>query len=154
MKRPYSWFDDYEMHDTVVSPHRAIYESDVLDYVRFTNDVRAVMPGDDASLGPQLQVPDLLLFSLGICMLLHAEQTYVPQEFVAFYGFDVIDFHRQALVGEIVVSKAVVTQLERRAANGIVTFTHETFNAEGDVFVSSVQRLLVRCRAESGGEGV
>src|ERR1700759_3307155 len=97
------WFEDFAVGDTVQSPARRLYESDVLGYVRFSNDVRSVLFATEAEAGP-LRVPELLVFSLGICLLLHATTTYVPREFVAFYGFDSLDFDAPAYVGDTISS--------------------------------------------------
>ena len=138
------WFDDYAIDDTIVSPTRRIYESDVLGYVRFTNDVRPVLrsvANEDASL----EVPDLYAFSLGICLLLHAEDRYIPREFVAFYGFDSIGYHQRLVVGQSIRSTATVIELTPRGSNGVITLRHETRESTGALVVSSVQRILVRC---------
>lgn len=137
------WFDDYAIGDTVSSPTRRIYESDVLSYVRFSNDVRPVLrplAEDDAAL----EVPELYAFSLGLCLLLHGPDTYVPREFVAFYGFDSIEYHHPLFVGQSINSTAAVTGLTVRGESGVITLRHETFESSGVRVLSSVQRMLVR----------
>ena len=148
------WFDDYAIGDTIVSPTRRIYESDVLGYVRFTNDVRSVLrPGADEDA--VLEVPDLYAFSLGICLLLHAEGTYIPREFVAFYGFDSIDYHSRVFVGQSITSTAAVTELTPRGGNCVITMRHETLESTSGVRVlSSVQRMLVRRDPAPPAEGI
>jgi len=145
MTRRRVWFEDYQLGEEIASPARRIYESDVLGYVRFTNDIRSVM-SSDVSSAEELSVPDAYLFALGICLLLHAEDTYIPREFVAFYGFDSIQFHAPATVGEVISSAARVTGLEPRGDKGIISLRHETTGADGICLVSSDQRILVRSR--------
>jgi acyl dehydratase len=147
MTRRRIWFEDYELGEEITSPARRIYESDVLGYVRFTNDIRSVMHSN----GPPtetLSVPDPYLFALGICLLLHTEDTYIPREFVAFYGFDSIQFHAPTTVGQVISSVARVTGLEPRGDKGVVSLRHETKGADGVCLVSSDQRILVRSRPE------
>jgi acyl dehydratase len=95
-----------------------------------------------------LSVPDPYLFALGICLLLHTEDTYIPREFVAFYGFDSIQFHAPTTVGQVISSVARVTGLEPRGDKGVVSLRHETKGADGVCLVSSDQRILVRSRPE------
>jgi acyl dehydratase len=100
-----------------------------------------------------LRVPELYVFSLGICMLLHAEKTYVPSEFVAFYGFDYIEHGATVEVGEILTSFAEVTEMRVYKDNGIITFAHRTVDRRERTVVSSVQRMMVRRRDAIAGEG-
>jgi acyl dehydratase len=146
MSRPRVWFEDYELGEAITSPSRRIYESDVLAYVRFTNDVRSVMTSE----GPPaetLSVPDAYLFALGICLLLHAEDTYIPREFLAFYGFDSIQFLASAKVGHVIRSVARISALEPRGDKGVISLRHETTSGDGVCLVSSEQRILVRSRS-------
>jgi hypothetical protein len=146
------WFDDYEVGDSMVSPSRRIYESDVLAYVRFSNDVRSVLRYDNPP-GAALRVPDIYAFSLGICLLLHARDTYIPREFVAFYGFDSIRYHAPVMVGELITSTAQVTHLTTRGDNGVISLRHETADAVGACLLSSTQRMLVRRKPNASPKG-
>ena len=67
------------------SPARTVSDDDVRAYVRFTNDVRPLL---DQVPGAPLRVPDMYLFSLSVGLLLHGPPGYIPEKFVAFFGFD------------------------------------------------------------------
>lgn len=138
------WFDDYSVGLTISSPCRVVTDDDVRAYVRFSNDVRPLLGQDEPG---RLQVPRLYLFCLGVGLLLHAGAGYIPTRFVAFSGFDEIDFHRTARGGDVVHSSATVTNLITRTSTGLVVYRHETSLATGELLVSSVQRILVRRRS-------
>jgi acyl dehydratase len=142
------WFEDYTLGDTVISPTMIITGDDVRSYSRFTNDVRPIF--NRVSAGDAVLVPRLYLFSLGVALLLHGAGTYIPRNFVAFFGFDVIDFHDDARVGESISSTAVVSALTPRGDNGLITYDHQTALADGRLLVSSTHRLLVKQRKTDG----
>jgi acyl dehydratase len=138
------WFEDYAIGDTIVSPTMMLTGDDVRSYSRFTNDVRPIfaqVPAGDAVI-----VPRLYVFSLGIALLLHGAGTYIPRAFVAFFGFDVVEFHGDAHVGESISSTAVVSALTPRGDNGLVTYEHTTLRSDGQLLVSSTHRVLVQKR--------
>lgn len=147
---PRIWFEDFAVGDVVVSPTRRLYESDVLAYVRFTNDVRPVLSTEGEPPTP-LRVPDLLVFSLSICLLLHATTTYVPREFVAFYGFDTIDLLAPVFVGDCLSSRVEVVDVAHRGDDGIVSWKHEALTGPGICAVRSEHRILVRSAVTAAG---
>jgi acyl dehydratase len=138
------WFDDYAVGDTVTSPVMTITADDVRAYSRFTNDVRAIFKPAAADGG--VAVPQMYLFSLGVALLLHGAGTYIPRHFVAFFGFELIEFHRDVLSGTIISSTATVTDLTPRGPNGLITYLHRTSSGDGRLLVSSSHRILVRQR--------
>ena len=140
-----AYFDDFEVGMTFCSPVRVVSDDDVRAYVRFTNDVRPIFDTGDAT---RLHIPQMYMFSLGVAMLLHGDPGYIPEHFVAFYGFDSIDFHGAALGGDAIVSVATVTAVESRNTTGIVHYRHETRTDDGRLLASSAQRILVRRRAD------
>lgn len=142
MKPPPAWFDDYAVGDVVTSPSRVIEADDVRAYVRFSNDVRPLLHQDTADA--RLQVPSMYLFCLGVGLLLHADEAYIPEHFVAFFGFDEIHYEQDAVTGVRVRSTATVTELTPRGRNGLVHYRHETVDAAGSVLVSSRQSILVK----------
>ena len=138
-----AFFDDYSVGMRFRSPERRIADDDVRAYVRFSNDVRPVFnPNAEGSL----DVPQMYLFSLGVSMLLHGNPGYIPEHFVAFYGFDAITFHSAITGGATIRSEAVVTELTPRTSTGLVAYRHETTTTGGRVLVSSEQSILVRRR--------
>ena len=139
-----AYFDDYAVGMRFRSPVRHIADDDVRAYVRFSNDVRPVF---DQVNGGGLAVPQMYLFSLGVSMLLHGDPGYIPEHFVAFYGFDAITFHGAATGGTAIRSEAVVTGLTPRSTTGLVAYRHETTTSDGRVLVSSEQSILVRRRS-------
>lgn len=140
------WFDDYSLGDRVVSPAMTISADDVRSYARFTNDVRPIFA--PTSSDGTLTIPQMYLFSLGIGLLLHGEGTYIPRRFVAFFGFELIEFHQDARTGVAISSTATVTQLTPRRRNGLITYEHRTSSADGQLLVSSRHRILVRQRGD------
>jgi hypothetical protein len=136
-------FEDYTLGVTFQSPSRVVTDDDVRAYVRFSNDVRPVF--GQVEQGP-LKVPQMYLFSLGVAMLLFAGGGYIPSRFVAFFGFDRIDFHRTAHGGDVIRSTAEVVELVPRGRNGLVVYQHETRLVTGEALVSSLQRILVERR--------
>ena len=141
------FFDDYVVGMRFTSPARRIADDDVRAYVRFSNDVRPVF---EDSTGGGLAVPQMYLFSLGVSMLLHGDGGYIPEHFVAFYGFDLITFHGATTAGTTIRSEAVVTRLTPRSTTGLVEYHHQTTASDGRVLVASQQSILVRRR---GGDG-
>ena len=89
----------------------------------------------------------MYLFSLGVSMLLHGDPGYIPDNFVAFYGFDSIEFHATATGETTIRSEAVVTALTPRTTTGLVGYRHQTMTAQGRLLVSSEQTILVRRRS-------
>jgi acyl dehydratase len=142
------WFDDYAVGDVIVSPVIGVAREDVRSYSRFTNDVRPVFRS--AAAMDTAPIPQLYLFSLGIAILLHGAGTYIPRHFVAFYGFDVIDFHADALIGATIKSEAVVAKLDARDRNGLITYEHVTMLEDGTPLVTSTHRILVERRPDDG----
>lgn len=137
-------FEEFTIGYRVQSPYRLITESDVLALGRFTNDTRGFVKNRADDLDKPLELPPLHTFSLGLCLLLQAEETYIPKAFVAFLGFKSIDFLGPALTGMVITSVAVVTELRPRNTTGEVVFEHETFAPEGRVLVRSEHSILVR----------
>lgn len=143
------WFDDYAVGDTVVSPVVTIATEDVRSYSRFTNDVRPVF--HSTTTVDSAPVPQLFLFSLGIALLLHGTGIYIPRYFVAFFGFDVIEFHQDVRTGASIQSKAVVSAMTERGRNGLITYEHRTTLAgDGPALVTSTHRILVERRGADG----
>ncbi len=124
-----------------------VADDDVRAYVRFSNDVRTLLGPTPSSA---LRVPDMYLFSLSVGLLLHGPAGYIPDKFVAFYGFDEISFLSPAFGGDVVHSVARVTGTAERGRNGVVTYHHEARRDDGEPLVSSVQRILVE-RQQDGG---
>jgi acyl dehydratase len=143
-QRPAEWFDDYSVGDRVTSPTMTVTADDVRSYSRFTNDVRPVFRriGEDGVV----PVPQMYLFSLGVALLLHSVETYIPRYFVAFFGFDLIEFHRDVQSGTVISSTATVSELVPRGRNGLITYRHRTSSDDGRLLVSSSHRILVRQR--------
>ena len=137
------FFDDYVLGMRFQSPTRRIADDDVRAYVRFSNDVRPIFDGAPSG---GLAVPQMYLFSLGVSMLLHGDPGYIPEQFVAFYGFESINFHGAATGGTSIRSEAVVTGLTPRSTTGLVAYRHETTTEDGRILVSSEQSILVRRR--------
>lgn len=140
-----AYFDDFAVGMTFRSPVRVLAEDDVRAYVRFSNDVRPIFGAGSATA---LRVPQMYLFSLGVAMLLHGDPGYIPEHFVAFYGFDSIEFHSPAVTGTAIASVAIVTAVESRNATGIVHYRHETRMDNGLLLASSSQRILVLRRPQ------
>ena len=138
------WFEDYSLGLTMTSPSRVVTDDDVRAYVRFSNDVRPLLGQTEPG---SLTVPRHYLFCLGVGLLLHAGGGYIPTQFVAFSGFDTIEFHRAARGADVVRSSATVTGLIPRRSTGLVVYRHETSLVSGELLVSSVQRILVRRRS-------
>lgn len=133
-------FEAYKIGATVISPQRRIYESDVMDIGRFTNDMRAVFAGED----PLIMSP-LHVFSLGLCLLLHGGPiAYIPRPFVAFLGFSSVDFIADVRVGDIVRSEATVAELEERHSSGAITWDHRIINQNSEVVIRSRHAILVQ----------
>jgi acyl dehydratase len=139
------WFNDYAVGDTVVSPIVTIAAEDVRSYSRFTNDVRPVF--HSTTTADSAPVPQLFLFSLGVALLLHGSGTYIPRYFVAFFGFDIIEFHQDVRTGASIQSIAVVSAMAERGSNGLITYEHRTTLAGGPVLVTSTHRILVERRS-------
>jgi acyl dehydratase len=140
---PPAWFEDFSVGLEFVSPTRVLADDDVRAYVRFSNDVRPLL---DHPAGEPLRVPDLYLFSLSVGLLLHGTPGYIPKRFVAFFGFDTIDFDRAAYAGDTVRSTARVTAATDRGRNGVVAYEHRAHRADGATLVTSTQRILVERR--------
>ena len=137
-----AWFDDYAVGDVIESPSRVVEADDVRAYVRFSNDVRPLL--HQPSPDDPLPIPAMYLFSLGVGLLLHADHAYIPEHFVAFFGFDEIRHECDAVAGVRIRSTATVTELTPRGRNGLVHYRHETADAAGNVLVSSRQAILVK----------
>jgi len=138
-----AWFEDFSVGLEFTSPSRRLWDDDVLAYVRFTNDVRSVLdtPGHD-----RLRVPDMYLFSLSVGLLLHGTPGYIPDKFVAFFGFDTIEFRAAAHTGDVMCSVARVIATTERGRNGVVTYEHEARDDAGRQLVTSTHRILVARR--------
>jgi acyl dehydratase len=149
-QRPAEWFEDYSVGDTVTSPAMTVTADDVRGYSRFTNDVRPVFrrrreDGVDGAEGA-VPVPQMYLFSLGVALLLHSAETYIPRHFVAFFGFDLIEFHHDVRSGTVISSTAIVSELVPRGRNGLIAYRHRTSSDDGRLLVSSSHRILVKQR--------
>jgi acyl dehydratase len=144
---PPTWFEDFAVGLEFTSPARAVSDDDVRAYVRFSNDVRPLLDQDASA---PLRVPDMYLFSLSVGLLLHGPAGYIPEKFVAFFGFDTIDFEAPAFAGDVIRSLARVTATDERGRNGVVTYEHAARRADGTTLVSSTQRILVQRRAADG----
>ncbi|GCE41571.1 hypothetical protein Rhow_005230 [Rhodococcus wratislaviensis] len=138
-----AYFDDFTLGMTFRSPSRVVCDDDVRAYTRFSNDVRPIF---DRKADEPLPVPQMYLFSLGVALLLHGDAGYIPEHFVAFYGFDSITFHGTAIGGTMIRSSATVTDLVARKSTGLVAYRHETSTVTGQLLTSSEQRILVRRR--------
>jgi acyl dehydratase len=147
MTVPPTWFEDFSVGMEFTSPSRALSDDDVRAYVRFSNDVRPLFA---QATGEPLRVPDMYLFSLSVGLLLHGTAGYIPDKFVAFFGFDSIAFQSAAYGGDVVHSLARVTETRERGRNGLITYEHQARRADGAALVSSTQRILVE-RRDSGG---
>lgn len=140
---PPAWFEDFAIGMEFISPRRALSDDDVRAYVRFSNDVRPLL---DPSAGGPLRVPGMYLFSLSVGLLLHGPAGYIPDRFVAFFGFDAITFEAVAHGGDVVHSVARVSATTERGRNGVVTYEHQARLDDGTPLISSVQRILVERR--------
>jgi acyl dehydratase len=137
------WFEDFSVGQEFTSATRRLWPDDVLAYVRFSNDVRPVLDQPDRE---RLRVPDMYLFSLSVGLLLHGTPGYIPERFVAFFGFDTIAFESAAHTGDVMRSVARVTATTERGRNGVVTYEHEARDGDGRRLVTSTHRILVERR--------
>jgi acyl dehydratase len=142
---PPTWFEDFSVGLEFTSPTRMVAEDDVRAYVRFSNDVRPLL---DHETGRAVRVPDMYLFSLSVGLLLHGPAGYIPERFVAFFGFDSIAFETSAYAGDTISSVARVTATAARGRNGVVTYEHRARRVDGTTLVTSTQRILVERRAD------
>jgi acyl dehydratase len=135
--------EDYRVGEVFQSQARTLTEADVVHYSMFSGDWDRQSDADGRWL-----VPDMFTFSLGLCLLLGAGRyAWMAKSFIAFYGFDSIDIHRQAGLGDTISSRVTVTDLvERDDARGVVVFHHETVDQHGDLVCSSHHRALLARR--------
>lgn len=140
---PPTCFEDFRIGMKFISPTRALSNDDVRAYVRFSNDVRPLL---NQPAGTRLRVPDMYLFSLSVGLLLHGPPGYIPERFVAFFGFDSISFEAPAHAGDVVHSVATVTSTAERGRNGVVSYEHQARTGDGTPLITSTQRILVERR--------
>jgi 3-hydroxybutyryl-CoA dehydratase len=137
------YLEDYRVGEVFTSQARTLTEPDVVHYSMFTGDWdRQVNDAD------QWVVPDMFTFSLGLCLLLGAGRyTWMAKSFIAFYGFDTIEVHRQVTVGDTIASKVTVMDLvERDEGRGVVVFRHETVDQQERLVCTSDHRALLARR--------
>jgi 3-hydroxybutyryl-CoA dehydratase len=140
---PPTWFEDFHVGLEFTSPARTVCDDDVRAYARFANDIRPLLnPSGDQ----RLRVPNMYLFSLSVGLLLHGPAGYIPEKFVAFFGFDEISFEAPAYGGDTIYSVARVTAVVERGRNGILSYAHRALRSDGQPLVSSSQRILVERR--------
>ena len=140
---PPAWFEDFHVGLEFTSPSRTVCDDDVRAYARFTNDVRPLL---NPAPNERLRVPNMYLFSLSVGLLLHGPAGYIPEKFVAFFGFDEISFDAPAYGGDTIYSVARVTSAVARGRNGVLSYVHQARRADGQLLVSSSQRILVERR--------
>lgn len=141
--------EDYEVGEAFHSQRRTTTEPDVVLYSMFSGDWERRAADDGRWL-----VPDMLAFSLGLCLLLGAgRHTWMAESFIAFYGFDEIALAGGLCVGDTISSRVTVVDLvERDADRGIVVYEHETVDQNGRLVCSSRHRALLGRRPEAGSE--
>jgi acyl dehydratase len=139
-----TYFEDYRLEETFESAGRTLTEADLIFYSMFSGDWDRRRTDDG-----RLLIPEMFSFSVGLCLLLGAGRSvWIPRTFIAFYGYDQIDFARPVAVGDTVRSRAIVTDLVVRGdARGIVVYRHETVDQSGRLVCSSRHRILVEREA-------
>ena len=132
--------EDYEVGEVFESNSRTITEADVVLYSMFSGDWERRADADGAPL-----VPDMLVYSVGLCLLLGAGRfSWMARSFIAFYGFDEIELAGTLRVGETISSTVRVLGMEERDADrGILDYLHETTAQDGRVVCSSRHRVLL-----------
>ena len=140
---PPTWFEDFYVGLEFRSPARTVCDDDVRSYVRFANDIRPLI---NPLASQRLRVPNMYLFSLSVGLLLHGSAGYIPDKFVAFFGFDQISFDAPAYGGDTIYSVARVASTVERGRNGILSYEHQALRADGMSLVTSSQRILVERR--------
>lgn len=135
-------FEAYTVGTVITSPARRILEADVHALASFTNDSRGLWA---AAPGAPLPVPPLQVFSVAVCMLLHGGPLpYIPRDFVAFLGFDEIEFIDDIAVGDVIQSRVTVEALEEKRTTGVIRYRHEVVDDRGETLIRSRQAILVK----------
>jgi acyl dehydratase len=138
-----AYFEDYRPDEIFESGGRTLTEADLVFYSMFSGDWSRRSTDD----GRQI-LPDMFTFSVGLCLLLAVgRNVWIPRTFIAFYGYDEIDFLRGAAVGDTIRSRVTVIELIPRGDDrGIVVYQHETRDQAERLVCSSRHRILLNRR--------
>jgi oxepin-CoA hydrolase/3-oxo-5,6-dehydrosuberyl-CoA semialdehyde dehydrogenase len=144
------YFDDFELGDRFTTDARAISEQDVKAFAELTGDHNPLHLDEEFARATRFGdrvVHGMLTLSVtgGLRYPLNGDRL------VCLYGIDRIRMVRPVRIGDAVHVEGEVTQLTPKDAGGVVTFTEEVFNQEGER-VAILDRSALYRRSPADGQ--
>lgn len=144
-----TWLEEYAPGDEMQSPYFRIRTEEVLNYSRYTHDLRPVLFRSPDEAAEPMFVPPLYLLSLGMCLLSQsAERSYLPERLIAFLGFETVTFGGRPRIDDMIYSWARVDEVKLDGRRGQLWYRHEVRNQDGTVFVANRHGMFVGRRSD------
>jgi acyl dehydratase len=143
-----TYFEDYKVGETFVSPGRTITEADIVLFSAFTGDWHPLHTDKEfAAKTPfkeriahgmlSLVTGSALLFRLGPYVVL-------PKSFIAFYGMESVRFTAPVKIGDTIHCEMKISAMtEKDAQRGVIEAENTIKKQTGEAVIVYMTKILV-----------
>ena len=140
------YFEDIELHTTIDIAPAVIEKEKMLDFARLYDNVPLHTDEEYAKKTPfgQLIAPGVMSFMSVWAKYLEAD--LFGEELLAGKSTK-IEWIKPVFAGDVLTGKGEITALHRRnARNGLVELTISAYNQHGELVLTDVTEVVVKCR--------
>jgi len=143
-----TYFEGFEVGETATTEARTVTESDIVNFAGLTGDFHWFHTDKErAQEGPfgERIAHGALVFSLMSGLVIR--RGHLDESLIAYYGIEDIRFLEPVRIGDTIHVEQEVTDVEKKDDDkGVVEFTDEVINQNGDVVLRCLNQALVRTR--------
>lgn len=144
------YFDTFVLGQRYGSRNRTITETDLVLFSAFSGDWYPLH--SDVTYAASTRFGQRIAHGLLILSVASGLLRLDPEFVQAFYGMDRVRFTAPTFIGDTVHVETVVVDLEERdATGGVVTFSMEVKKENGQTVLTTLMKILVTKRENTGG---
>ena len=142
------YFDDLEIGEETTTMGRTVTEADIINFAGLTGDFHELHTNAEyaaKTMFKQRIAHGALIFSMATGLSVRSGGR--SEAVLAFYGVDRLRFVRPTFIGDTIHVRQKVEALSKRDdTSGLVTMLNEVINQRGEVVVSYLAKVLLKCR--------
>ena len=142
------YFEDFTVGHKTVSRSRTVTEADIVNFAGLSGDFMELHVSEQwASQGPfgRRIAHGMLVLSISSGLTVQVGQT--RDTVIAFYGIDRLRFTKPTFIGDTVhVEKEVIAAERKGPDRGVITFSTQVLNQNGEPVIVYQDKLMVKAR--------
>lgn len=148
-----SYFEDYSMDETFVSPARTMTEADIHSYASLTGDWHPIHTdietAQKSTFGERI-AHGMLTLSIGVALPFRlGPYVTAPKSFIAFYGMESVKFTAPCKIGDTIHTEVkVIDMVEKDEKRGIIVCENKVINQKSETVVVFTTRTLAGRRPD------